>query len=105
MPCLHCGHCCQSIPLSASPEKLAETLAEFPNDPNAQFITQHWTHDAETDRWTCDCLDAETGHCKVHKNGKPPVCRDYPYYGRRYIPKGRLSPDCGYRRKREREAA
>jgi len=51
--------------------------------------------------FTCDWFDPETRLCK-HHNERPPVCRDYPLYGR---PK--LEPDteiswyaenCGYRR-------
>lgn len=44
---------------------------------DADFIAAHWT--PREDGCTCDMFDPATNLCTA-QDGKPPVCRDYPWY-------------------------
>ena len=69
---------------------------------NRTFMLAHWhpISKAEADRrvpgitawkagpwYECDMHDAATNLCTAH-DGRPPVCRDYPWYGRAPFAKG-----------------
>ena len=47
---------------------------------NADFIAAHW-HPAGERNVACDAYDPETRLCTARES-RPPVCRDYPWYGR-----------------------
>jgi hypothetical protein len=47
---------------------------------DADFIAAHWTPDGDTG-CKCDAFDPATAMCTAH-DSRPPVCRDYPWYGR-----------------------
>lgn len=63
---------------------------------DVDFIAAHW---APIDDKTvaCDAYDPETALCTAHEN-RPPVCRDYPWYGREPSEDTRtdLDPHCSY---------
>lgn len=72
-------------------------LALHPDDPGATsvFIRDHWTRRPDPDpgrlmpddmgplgsAWDCDVYDRATGDCLAYDD-RPPVCRDFPWYGR-----------------------
>ncbi len=47
---------------------------------DADFIAAHWTPDGD-DGCKCDAFDSSAGLCTA-QDAKPPVCRNYPWYGR-----------------------
>lgn len=51
---------------------------------NADFITARWTAVGD-ERWTCDAFDPDSRTCTAHDT-RPPVCRDYPWYGKEPTP-------------------
>lgn len=101
--CGRCGDCCENIPCSFD---LATVYVA--RDKHMQqdldFIREHWhpmyeVEDHTKQRFSCDAFDTDTRLCTAHED-RPPVCRDYPWYGRepdgRYIP-ARCSFNADYR--------
>jgi len=62
---------------------------------DADFIAAHWTPDGDGG-CKCDAFDPATAMCTAH-DSRPPVCRDYPWYGREPGTGGmKLHPQCSY---------
>ena len=88
--CAACGACCDPVIINADVLFGCNARARSEEHPvdNDRFITQHWHPesawtDDEGGTWIgarCDAFDPETLLCTAH-NDRPPVCRDYPWYG------------------------
>lgn len=105
--CARCGACCQSIPMAGLDRMIEQrTAGERADDErwcaDVDFMAAHWTRIAEgtEDRspaYRCDQYDEVHMLCRVQE-GKPPVCRDYPWYGKEpdvaHI--SALDPRCSY---------
>ena len=63
---------------------------------DADFVAAHWTENCDG-YWTCDAYDPERGTCTAHED-RPPLCRDYPWYGREPDAEGasHLYKQCSY---------
>jgi Fe-S-cluster containining protein len=105
--CAACGSCCDPVVLKADVytgccERARAGDVVHDND---RFIAQHWhpqgaiVLDAETLlELRCDAFDPATRLCTARED-RPPVCRDYPWYGEDPVTSGRgprLYPDCSY---------
>ena len=81
------------------PEEQKDQAAVF-YDPagkqreNADFIAAHWKP-LDDRNCACDAYDPETFSCTAHDT-RPPVCRDYPWYGREPADADRLPKQCSY---------
>lgn len=104
--CARCGACCEDIWIPyETPDDLREKLASLGEDDvrsraDLTFMLDHWTPGRGPDRavhwrWTCDQYDPEHRLCRAH-DGRPPVCRDFPWYGQRPGDGGRIHTDCSY---------
>lgn len=62
---------------------------------NADFIASHWKLNPGGERWSCDAFDQVTRLCTAHEE-RPPVCRDFPWYGREPDLITSLNPQCSY---------
>jgi Fe-S-cluster containining protein len=117
--CARCGACCSPVPFTreqhddVSKWSTAALAGDFiaahwtPDgavgkyDPasrwrqDADFIAAHWTPDGDGG-CKCDAFDPATAMCTAH-DSRPPVCRDYPWYGREPGTGGmKLHPQCSY---------
>ncbi len=67
-----------------SPDQREAAIARYATDgrwrKNAEFITAHWTP-LDDDHCACDMFDRAHRLCMA-QDTKPPVCRDFPWYGR-----------------------
>ena len=63
---------------------------------NAEFISAHW-HPLGDHEYRCDRFDASHRLCAAHEE-RPPVCRDYPWYGSEPAERGPdgMIPRCSY---------
>lgn len=60
------------------------------------YLEQNSPPHAGNTFYTCDWYNQETKLCK-HYNDRPPICRDYPFYGKQLtIDEKWYTPDCGY---------
>jgi Fe-S-cluster containining protein len=99
-----CGMCCERVYLHTDAVKLLLVAAEGTGDERSRldaiFTTRHWHWNGETSGQdfvlTCDAFDAVTRRCGVHED-RPPVCRDFPWYGQEPTKRGHNLPACcGY---------
>ncbi|WP_161624347.1 YkgJ family cysteine cluster protein [Alicyclobacillus acidoterrestris] len=96
-----CGKCCEAIRVNVSPEEKEHN--KYVNSRDWSFIGEHWRNISEDeafhinpllrlqkevglidhDVWyyACDMYDKSTHKCMAHDD-RPPVCSEYPYYGR-----------------------
>jgi Fe-S-cluster containining protein len=105
--CAACGHCCDPVVLSADvyTDCCQRARAGDAVHHNDRFIAQHWhpfgafTEGTETFlELRCDAFDQATRLCTA-RDGRPPVCRDYPWYGEDPVASGRgprLYRECSY---------
>jgi Fe-S-cluster containining protein len=108
--CSRCGDCCDQIWLPAA--KITSIRAAIDaGDPESrisadmradcEFIETHWTVeerslDGQDLRYVCDRFDAEARLCTAYEQ-RPPVCTNFPYYGRTAIPApDRLPSRCSF---------
>lgn len=64
---------------------------------DADFITAHW-HPLGDSEYRCDAFDPVTRLCTA-RDGRPPVCRNYPWYGREPSAEQaakNMGPQCSY---------
>lgn len=101
--CAGCGDCCDPVVVEASVLDDARAFATGAADladgdasqravlaGNLAFIAAHWqlAGPVEDDGWApvrCDAFDPASRLCTAREN-RPPVCRDYPWYGREPSP-------------------
>lgn len=98
--CNGCGACCDPVVSSVNPETLDEEIrltgvlsGEGDAVKSLLFIRDHWTflrREGEERLYSCDAFDPETRLCTAHE-ARPPICRGYPWYGRRREHLGPLS--------------
>jgi Fe-S-cluster containining protein len=85
--CNMCGDCCEDIPLNIKfVEKIENQDYEIPENQKNDilFVRKHWKKLREEDGhgiYECDMFDKESRLCTAHSS-RPPVCRDYPWYGK-----------------------
>ena len=94
--CRQCGRCCEIISLRFSTEELKNINTIY--DYDKEFILKNWKQITNIiDIWrivpdkvlyldynyyyTCNKYNKFTHKCMDNDN-KPPVCSDYPYYGK-----------------------
>jgi Fe-S-cluster containining protein len=101
--CARCGACCESIPLEGL-EHLQKNRADGKYDDDSRmaedidFMSEHWTAlPDEPGHYACDQFDPVARLCRAQES-KPPVCRDFPWYGGRGLPGYAvgLPPQCSY---------
>lgn len=119
--CARCGDCCEHITFSVWRFKQQDRVRKFlaapdPSDDHkwetwwkrtgtwddgsrahaidtwydAHFIAQHWLNLGDDDA-TCDMFDPVSRLCTAHDQ-RPPVCRDFPWYGAPPKPGATLNP-------------
>jgi Fe-S-cluster containining protein len=106
MGCTRCGDCCEHLgfDIAANREQLERLLAA--TDPtvdddgsraDVEFILEHWRPDGNRDA-SCDMFDRTARLCTAYE-GRPPVCRGYPWYGEgpSLATTDGLPARCGYR--------
>lgn len=108
--CSKCGDCCERIWIAQDPDKVAQWayLPEYPptaarsaransNIEDARFIHKYWLYSGDG-FWQCSKWDSESRLCTAHDE-RPPVCRNYPWYGERPSEdRGRSLPErCAFR--------
>ncbi len=83
-----CGGCCDPVTIGhdAVVRATARARSDGPGNEDDLFIAQHWRtesveDDGETAHVRCDQFSSEHRTCRAHSS-RPPVCRDYPWYGR-----------------------
>lgn len=100
--CACCGDCCDPVVVPFHPETRARERLEawgrgerelsWEEIENYQFMLDHWTTTATLVRADdesvtvgyavrCDAFDPVRRLCGAHAD-RPPVCRDFPWYGR-----------------------
>jgi len=119
--CARCGDCCDPVTVSFhvetyAPRRLAEPDLSPEARENCEFMLAHWTTTASLVREgeagevtvgyevRCDAFDPAARLCGAHE-ARPPVCRDFPWYGRavddvegRAVVADGLSPRCSFNR-------
>lgn len=101
--CSRCGNCCENITISFDP--MAEDLGDWGERGQVDllFIREHW-HRRDgftTFTYSCDQFDPKSRLCTAHES-RPPVCRDYPWYGRppeersSTVVAKEMSPQCSF---------
>jgi Fe-S-cluster containining protein len=117
--CARCGDCCDPVLVGFHVEawvaaRLAEPDLAAYTRANAEFLARRWTTTATLVREDedcevvvgyevrCDAFNRETRSCDAHAD-RPPICRDYPWYGRppadvegRAVVAEGLSPRCSF---------
>lgn len=109
--CAACGGCCDPVHLSESSRLNIERLAALdlaelnePTRADVEFTAEHWTEIRRDPdggaAYSCDRYDPNTRLCTAHDD-RPPVCRNYPFYGRPGDPSSLGltpggGPDCSY---------
>lgn len=102
MPCTpNCGSCCD--PVSLSEDQVQRAFAYGPGAPQAQWIWANWepigpNRNGDGVSLRCINYDVEGRRCMAYES-RPPVCRDFPWYGKEPSVDGainRLSV-CGYK--------
>lgn len=97
--CVRCGDCCDPVTLPLDQWlQVLDWNAEWPEErwdgdergtraevfPNLTFMYEHW-HCTDVRGSTvllrCDAFDVSTRTCTMYEQ-RPPVCRDYPWYGK-----------------------
>jgi Fe-S-cluster containining protein len=87
--CSRCGDCCDVIPLQFTKKDVAAGKSQ-----SREFIIKHWHRISREEAakriptmgykgtrfYRCDKWDSATRLCTV-QDEKPPVCRDFPWYG------------------------
>lgn len=96
--CNGCGDCCAAVTLSkANAEAVLDRIDG--DGPNMSFIREHWTITREMadGGWelACDRFDPDARRCTAYDE-RPPICRDYPWYGREPGSHTALLPRCGF---------
>ena len=91
--CVCCGKCCDGVPYKLDSKQrdkhrhvLSYDNGEWDvsseqwqrNIEDSRFILEHWH--VRKGVTQCDQYDRQRKLCKVHENGKPPVCTKFPYY-------------------------
>lgn len=87
--CAACGDCCSPVVIEADVFLgcCARARSQETASHDDRFIAQHrhplsgWTEEGST--WLearCDAFDPQARLCTAHA-GRPPVCRDFPWYG------------------------
>lgn len=97
--CARCGDCCDPVTVpfhveTYAPRRLRESDLSAENRANCEFMLEHWTTTATLVREDeaegevavayevrCDAFDPVRRLCGAHAD-RPPVCRDFPWYGR-----------------------
>lgn len=84
--CARCGDCCENIPMAAL-DRMVQLRAEGRNADNSRwcadvdFMSAHWTAlPDDPNHYSYDRFDPVERLC-TDQEGKPPVCRDFPFYG------------------------
>jgi Fe-S-cluster containining protein len=102
--CSQCGDCCEAIPFKYNKKQMAEITfdEDSPNHQTQQFVLKWWRrisrkkyvelHPEAKDTiseffYTCLKFDPQTRLCTAHDE-RPPVCSNYPWYGRDPKPYG-----------------
>lgn len=118
--CARCGDCCDPVVLTFDPqERAARRLHDAENGDelgvynrrNYEFMLAHWrvirpilSNGFTTDSFEveCDQFNKGTRSCEA-QDAKPPICADYPWYGRdeddhegRWPVAEQLSPRCSF---------
>lgn len=90
--CARCGRCCEPVVLDFDKwteiTQRARCAEELELGGNYAFIAQHWrpvsawrnSKGATQIDLRCDMFDSGAWLCTAH-DGRPPICRDYPWYG------------------------
>lgn len=103
--CARCGDCCENIWVRTSLERLAQWRADGSYDDrpeqvyNIDFMVRHWhpnppREDGEVS-FSCDQFDPVHRLC-LARDTRPPVCRDYPWYGAAPRDGVLTNPRCSY---------
>ena|ERR1700691_4710462 len=103
--CARCGDCCENIWVRTSLERLAQWRADGSYDDrpeqvyNIDFMVRHWhpnppREDGEVS-FSCDQFDSVHRLC-LARDTRPPVCRDYPWYGGQPRDGVLTNPRCSY---------
>ncbi len=108
MGCKQCGLCCAGLFIPAITHAMLYG-GRYRGDPSIAFAGAHWKPITQEEGklrapWVdypvaffeCDQYDQINRRCMAHEC-KPPVCRNYPYYGKDRIDLNGLPPGCGYR--------
>jgi Fe-S-cluster containining protein len=115
--CARCGDCCDPVVVpfhveTWAPRRLVDPDLSAESRENCEFMLAHWTTTATLVRTDdedvtvgyevrCDAFDPVRRLCGAHAD-RPPVCRDFPWYGRAPGDPGRgevaasLSPRCSF---------
>lgn len=96
--CAGCGDCCEQIWMYSGfdPERETENTAD---QQTLKFIKENWqleeTAESGWTRWSCQKWDAGTRLCNAHEE-RPPICSQYPFYGREPDAKQITNLRCSY---------
>ena len=97
-----CGQCCD--PVHVNPLYRLRFILDHPHlegvDPDFDWLVALQPADPAdpaSGRWRCPDFDSESRLCGRHET-RPPVCRDFPYYGRASLPGRGLTafPGCTF---------
>lgn len=122
--CNGCGACCDPVVNTVSPAELYDGTVDRSDHVYAVWMRKHLTPLPRRDitklvpwfqgggwsqgiiqgearvlpsfAWRCDLFDPVARRCTDYDN-RPPVCRDYPWYGDGPDPQKALPPTCSYR--------
>ena len=107
--CSCCGACCEHIWLNTTKKHLSEQLAVSRViirktaawkrcATDAQFILKHWHRKVGAGKgiWWCDQFNPDTRLCDAHES-RPPICSEYPWYGKRPNILANMWERCSYR--------
>ena len=105
--CAQCGMCCEAIPINFTKKKMRED-PELSIMESPKFILKHWRRISKKEAqrrlpgigshqvyYECLKYDSENKLCTAHDE-KPPVCRDFPWYGKDPTPLGIYLPKCSF---------
>ena len=121
--CNGCGRCCDPFTSVASPLLLETREAdEVVGEKEADWMREHLTPIRRSDGlravsdwmdgqtwfmhlpepavvltwfYRCDLYDFEAKRCTDYEN-RPPMCRDFPWFGTQPSPKTSLPPECSF---------
>jgi hypothetical protein len=82
--CAQCGDCCERIwmPPGFDENAVSDSKADM---ATRAFVREHWTRELVEEsgwqQWSCAFFDTVHRTCKAHDK-RPPVCSQYPWYGK-----------------------
>lgn len=115
--CIKCGDCCEITFLSDTKtglrKKLVEGIYSGKDAISVKFILKNWTRLNKSDHkdrmrellgydstknfiYTCNMFNKETRECEAY-DLRPPVCSDFPWYGKEPDDGSGLPLRCSFR--------